>query len=133
MKRPLRLITLVAATLALAACEVRDGAHTQVESPKTAAAGPTFSKGPAPVTAAAVQIIEGGTTRTHTVIGPLKLTVGKLTAFHPNPTRELALERLREEAAKLGANGVINASVSEIQITPFSWGARIATGTAVKF
>ncbi|WP_371170666.1 hypothetical protein [Aliiroseovarius sp. 2305UL8-7] len=62
----------------------------------------------------------------------MKVTVNKTTAFHRNPTPEAVIAKLKEEAAAIGANAVINAKVSEVQIGPLSWGVRTGNGVAVK-
>jgi uncharacterized protein YbjQ (UPF0145 family) len=66
------------------------------------------------------------------VLGAVKTSVGKPTAFHPAPTVAQAEQKLRIEAAKLGADAVINTEIGEIGVCPFSWGCRNASGTAVK-
>ncbi|WP_052265347.1 hypothetical protein [Ruegeria sp. ANG-R] len=71
--------------------------------------------------------------RQYTKITDLKVTVNKTTAFHPSPTPELVIAKLKEEAAAVGANAVINTKISEVHITPLSWGSRTGTGEAVKF
>ena len=45
--------------------------------------------------------------RPYKVLGDIEVTVNKTTIFHPNPTRELVAQKLREEAAKLRADAVI--------------------------
>jgi len=67
------------------------------------------------------------------VVGPVDATVGKLTAFHPTPTVAQAEQKLRIEAAELGADAVISASISEVKVCALSWGCRTAEGIAVKF
>ncbi len=122
----------VLATLAIAACDVQDGQFTtesQASTKPVASAAATAE----PVQAADVQIFEGAPARAYTTIGPLDISVNKLTAFHPTPTREAAIKRLQETAAKLGADAVINVTVGEVVVVPLSWGARKATGVAVKF
>jgi len=115
---------------AIAACDVQDGQYATAAPGSTKAPESAVAK---PATPEQVQIIEGTPTRAFNVLGPLDVTANKLTAFHPNPTREAALGRLREAAAKLGADAVINVTVGEVKVVPLSWGARQATGTAVKF
>lgn len=111
----------------LAACDVQDGQYstTRPDSTTTTTASP--------VTATQVQIFEGEPTRDYTVIGPVDIDVNKLTAGHPSPTREAAIARLQEAAGRIGADAVINVVVSDVRVTLLSWGARRATGTAVKF
>ena len=78
-------------------------------------------------------------------INPIRLTSGelgthlgnvglnKLTIFHPDPTREQAAQRLREEAAKLGADAVINVEIGEVGLGLLSWATRDARGQAIRF
>ncbi|KIC12071.1 hypothetical protein RA19_05135 [Leisingera sp. ANG-M1] len=66
------------------------------------------------------------------VLGAVKTSVGKATAFHPAPTVAQAEQKLRIEAAKLGADAVINTEIGEVGVCALSWGCRSATGTAVK-
>ena len=120
------------ALLALAACDVQDGQYAVNNAGSTTAASAPAAQ-PASVTPASVQVFEGTPSQAFTVVGPLDVSVNKLTAFHPSPTREAAIARLQEAAAKLGANAVINVSIGDVKVTPLSWGARQATGTAVKF
>jgi hypothetical protein len=121
----------VLATLAIAACDVQDGQFTTESQTSTKpVAGAAAAE---PVQAADVQIFEGAPARAYTTLGPLDISVNKLTAFHPTPTREAAIKRLQEAAAKLGADAVINVTVGEVVVVPLSWGARKATGVAVKF
>ena len=68
-----------------------------------------------------------------TVVGPVSANITKATALHPNPTVEQAEQKLRIEAAELGADAVIDAVISEVKVCLLSWGCREATGTAVSF
>lgn len=62
----------------------------------------------------------------------LKVAVNKTTAFHPEPTVEMVQQKLREDAAKLGADSVMEVKITEPQISFVSWGTRYGTGIAVK-
>lgn len=122
----------VLATLAIAACDVQDGQYAiQSEASTKPLASAAATAGP--VQAADVQVFEGAPARAYTTLGPIDISVNKITAFHPSPTREAAIKRLQEAAAKLGADAVINVTVGEVIVVPLSWGARKATGVAVKF
>ena len=68
-----------------------------------------------------------------TVLGPVEATIGKLTAFHPSPTVAQAEQKIRIEAAELGADAVINMRIEDVRICALSWGCRQASGTAVKY
>jgi uncharacterized protein YbjQ (UPF0145 family) len=73
------------------------------------------------------------TDRPYQKILDLKVTVNKTTAFHPNPTSEMVIEKLKAEAALVGADAVVNAKVTDVTVSAFSWGTRKGTGEAVKF
>lgn len=64
-------------------------------------------------------------------IGPIEVSIKKLTAFHKDPTKEQANEALKEKARAIGANAVMNVSYkSGIGLT--TWGYMDAKGTGVK-
>jgi hypothetical protein len=89
---------------------------------------------PAPSPSGEVQILlaeDNLPGRDYAVIGPVEVSVKKLTVFHKNPTRKQANEALIEKARALGANAVINIKyTSGIGFT--TWGYMDAKGTAVK-
>ena len=69
--------------------------------------------------------------RRYTAIGPVEVSVKKLTVFHKDPTREQANEALIEKARSMGANAVVNITYSSgIGFT--TWGYIDAKGTAVR-
>jgi len=70
--------------------------------------------------------------RQYTVVGPIEVSVKKLTVFHEDPTKEQADAALVERARALGADAVINVSY-ESGIGFTTWGYIDAKGTAVKF
>jgi hypothetical protein len=70
--------------------------------------------------------------RQYKKLGPIEVSVKKLTVFHKNPTKELANEALIERARVLGADAVINIKYkSGVGLT--TWGYIDANGVAVKF
>lgn len=78
-----------------------------------------------------VIILEGVPDRKYKEIGPVEVSVKKLTAFHKNPTREQANEALAERARIIGADAVIKVTYeSGIGLT--TWGYLDAKGTGVK-
>tara|TARA_B100000686_G_C16383682_1_gene758817 strand:- start:331 stop:714 length:384 start_codon:yes stop_codon:yes gene_type:complete len=82
----------------------------------------------------AVIITEGDITdKKYNVIGKISVKLSKWTALSPDPTREDANNKLREEAAKKGANAVIFIRYSGPKITLTSWGVLEANGEAVRF
>ena len=79
-----------------------------------------------------VIILEGGLPeRKYKEVGPIEVSVKKLTVFHKNPTKKQANEALVEKARLIGANAVINVIYkSGIGLT--TWGYMDAKGTGVK-
>ncbi len=117
------------ALAALTACDVQNGQFVTA-GPETVTTAPVAQ---AATPAAYIQTFDGTPNRTFTALGDIEIEVSKLTAFHPDPTREDALERLRQEASKRGADAVINVTVGAPRVVPLSWASRKVTGTAVKF
>lgn len=69
--------------------------------------------------------------RAYRLIGPLEVSVKKLTVFHKDPTKEQADAALREKAAGMGADAVMEVRYSSgIGLT--TWGYMDAQGKAVK-
>jgi hypothetical protein len=73
------------------------------------------------------------TDKPYTVLGDVSVTVNKTTLFHPDPTRELVARRLREEAAKIGADAVILVRYGTPGISMMSWGSMDGKGRAVAY
>ena len=77
-----------------------------------------------------IQIHEGPLDHPYTSLGPIKAKVGAKTAFSKAPTPDAVNVKLRQAAAKAGANAVINVKY-ERGISATSWKALTATGEAV--
>lgn len=69
--------------------------------------------------------------RKHKKVGPIEVSVKKLTIFHKDPTREQADDALREKAVAIGADAVIYVTY-ESGIGFTSWGHMDAKGIGVK-
>jgi len=67
------------------------------------------------------------------VIGDITATVNKTTVFHSDPTREQVNEKLKIEAAALGADAVILVRYGEGGVGLMTWGSLEGKGRAVKF
>ncbi|MBR9841819.1 MAG: hypothetical protein GYB25_01545 [Rhodobacteraceae bacterium] len=80
-----------------------------------------------------IELFSGAPNRSFTEIKPIEVAVNKITAFHPSPTVEQAQKALRAEAASLGADAVINVTISDVGVSLISWGTRYAKGTAIKY
>ncbi len=88
---------------------------------------------PAVVSNTPVLISEGPITdRKYEEIGPIEVSIKKLTVFHDDPTVEQANKALIDKARIIGAEAVINVSYkSGIGFT--TWGYIDAKGTGVRF
>lgn len=71
--------------------------------------------------------------RPYTVIADIEATVNKTTIFHDDPTPEMVDMKLREEAAKLGADAVIFVRYGTVGMSLVSWGSLDGKGRAVAF
>jgi len=79
-----------------------------------------------------VLILEGVPEKKYKELGPVEVSVKKLTVFHKDPTKEQANEALIEKARIIGADAVINVTY-ESGIGFTTWGYIDAKGTGVKF
>jgi len=69
--------------------------------------------------------------RKYKALGPIEVSVKKLTLFHKDPTKEQANEALIEKARAIGADAVVNVTYeSGVGLT--TWGYIDAKGTGVK-
>jgi hypothetical protein len=73
------------------------------------------------------------TDRKYTGLGDISVTVNKTTIFHSDPTLEMVSAKLKEEAAKLGADAVIFVRYGTVGISMLSWGSLDGKGRAIKF
>jgi uncharacterized protein YbjQ (UPF0145 family) len=78
-----------------------------------------------------VLITEGDLKEPYTVIKDIKVTVNKTTVFNADPTKEQVNEKLRKDAAKLGADAVILVRYGTVGVSPMSWGSLSGSGRAV--
>jgi hypothetical protein len=92
----------------------------------------TASRPPTP--ADKIEIIEGDVTeRPYKSLGDVSVTVNKVTIFNADPTREMVNQRLRAEAAKLGADAVIQVRYGTVGVSLVSWGSLDGKGRAIVF
>jgi hypothetical protein len=124
-----RAIMAVGLLTALGACA--DGwATTNVSKPATA--GATASRAPTPVDQ--IQIIEGDVTdKPYKSLGDVSVTVNKVTIFNADPTRDMVNQRVRAEAAKLGADAVIQVRYGTVGMSALSWGSLDGKGRAIVY
>ncbi len=78
-----------------------------------------------------VLIFEGVPDKKYKELGPIEVSVKKLTVFHEDPTKEQANEALREKARVIGADAVIKVTY-ESGVGFTTWGYIDAKGTGVK-
>lgn len=71
--------------------------------------------------------------RPYTVLGDLSVTVNKTTVFHADPTKEMVNDKLKAEAAKLGADAVTHVRYGSVGVSMMSWGSLDGKGRAVQF
>lgn len=128
-------LAVAALSLFLASCatwstsEVKPAAGTAAPAAAAAAAPAVVKTSPADILVTENDI----TDRKYRSLGDLSVTVNKTTIFHPDPTPELVKEKLREEAAKLGADAVVLARTGTVGISFMSWGSLDGSGRAVVF
>jgi hypothetical protein len=97
-------------------------------SPQAAAAG----RAATPVDQ--IRVVEGDITdKPYKSLGDVSVTVNKVSIFNADPTREMVDQRLRAQAAKLGADAVIQVRYGTVGISPVSWGSLDGKGRAIAF
>ena len=74
---------------------------------------------------------DGMTGRKFMELGPVEVSIKKLTLFHKDPTREMATEALAQKAQIMGADAVINTKY-KTGIGFTTWGYIDASGMAIK-
>jgi uncharacterized protein YbjQ (UPF0145 family) len=122
----LRSAMAIGAIGLLGACA--DGWATTQVSPQAAAAGRKAT----PVDQ--IQVIEGDVTdKPYKSLGDVSTTVNKVSIFNADPTRAMVDQRLRTEAAKLGADAVIQVRYGTVGISPLSWGSLDGKGRAIAY
>jgi len=122
----LRIAIVSALVTAVGACA--NGWSMASVSPQPAAAGWP------PTSVQQIHIIEGDVAdRPYTSLGDISVTVNKVTILNADPTRDMVDQRLRAEAAKLGADAVILVRYGSVGIAPFTWGSLDGRGRAVAF
>ncbi|WP_160293580.1 hypothetical protein [Burkholderia gladioli] len=77
--------------------------------------------------------VDDVTDRKYATLGDITATVNKTTIFNADPTKEMVNEKLRTEAAKLGADAVILVRYGDGGISLMSWGSLQGKGRAIKF
>jgi hypothetical protein len=121
----LRALAAVSALTLLGACA--EGWST---SQVTKTAEPARAARPA----AQIEIIEGDVAdRPYKSLGDISVTVNKVTIFNADPTHDMMNQRLRNEAAKLGADAVIQVRYGTVGRVALSSGSLNGKGRAIVF
>lgn len=131
-----RLAMMGIVALAFGGCATWSTSDVQVPSValSTATVPAPASTKRAPITVDKVALFEGDVSdRAYEAIGDISVTVNKTTIFHSDPTREMVAERLKEEAAKLGADAVIHVRYGTVGIGFMSWGSLNGNGRAIVY
>jgi hypothetical protein len=71
--------------------------------------------------------------RKYKILGDIEVTVNKTTIFHEDPTREMVNLKLKQEAAKLGADAVTFVRYGTVGMSLMSWGSLNGKGRAIVF
>lgn len=122
----LRYSILAIGLLAVSGCSTWSTSNVETARPVEAAAAATV---PAEIIVTKNDI----TDRKYEVLGDIEVTVNKTTIFHPDPTEALVDDKLREEAAKLGADAVILVRYGTVGVSLMSWGSLDGKGRAIRF
>jgi len=120
LKRIGLIVVLVAGVLSSGCATYRASSNITSESPSTKLD-------------TIILITEGSLPdRKHTVIGPIEVSIKKLTIFNKDPTKEMVNEALTEKARAIGADAVINV-IYKSGVGFTTWGYMDGNGTGVKF
>jgi uncharacterized protein YbjQ (UPF0145 family) len=147
MNQTFKVILLSVSALGLAGCatwssgSVKPAPGAQIATVDKPAAKPDRNRRKStqrekidPAALAAITVTENDITdRPYDVVGDIKVTVNKTTIFNKDPTHEQVDDKLRDEAAKVGANAVILVRYGTVGIGLVSWGSLDGQGRAVKF
>ena len=133
MKKGIKCVMAIAGIVVLSGCS-STWSNTSVEPAPGAANSsvPTATatiKDPASIIVTKADI----TDKPYNVLADIEVTVNKTTIFHPDPTPALVDEKLREEAAKIGADAVVLVRYGSVGVSFFSWGSLDGNGRAVAF
>ena len=94
----------------------------------------TASDSVAPTLASSVIVTEEDILdREYISLGDVEVSISKTTIFNKDPTNEMIDEKLREEAAKLGADAVILVRYGTVGVSAMSWGKLDGKGRAINF
>ena len=88
----------------------------------------------APTVAGKIMLSEGDVKdRPYRNLGEISVSVNKTTVFHADPTPALVNDALREKAATMGADAVLDVQYGKVGMSLMSWGTLQGKGRAVQF
>lgn len=126
--------TIVLGLLGVLALSGASGCSTWTTSSVDTGAVATPAEATQPKRPEQIHITEGDYPNLkYTALGDITVTVNKTTLFHPDPTRYMVDRKLREEAAKLGADAVIFVRYGSVGVSLMSYGSLEGKGRAIKF
>ena len=129
----IRLGYLVLFSFLLNGC-VSTGSPISSEKTGQAAENDTPGLRSAPTSASGITVSRSNVKgRAYIVLTTLDISVESSTLFSKGPTIALADEKLKKEAAKIGADAVIQATYGSVHSKWFFSGTMHATGVAIKF
>ena len=123
------LLILVCLSLVLAGCAASRSSASVKESESVTSGGAITPTLAAEIIVTEEDILD----RNYVSLGDIKASVSKTTIFNKDPTNEMVADKLREEAAKLGADAVILVRYGTVGVSMMSWGKLGGNGRAVKF
>lgn len=123
LKNSLKRLAIIAALLSLSACA--SWSHASTKKYGDGASAQTMAEN--------IIISKQDINKPYTSLGDITATVNKTTVFNADPTPELVNEKLKKEAAKLGADAVILVRYGNVGVSAFSWGSLEGKGRAIKF
>jgi hypothetical protein len=130
-----RLAVFVAGAVLLAGCATWSTSDVRAPGKPRASAliGRSMASGRPPTDPAAIALVEGDIAdRPYQALADVSVVVKKGTIFHRAPTREMVAQRLREEAAKLGADAMILVRYGTLG-GPAGWGSLDGNGRALVY
>ena len=122
-----RHLAIAAAALLLSGCATWS-TGTVHQSQQQRAHGTAAATDPAHV-----QLTQGDLKRGYISLGDITVHVNKTTVFNKAPTREQVNQKLKERAAKMGADAVVMVRYGEVGVSVMTWGSLEGKGRAVKF
>ena len=127
-------ILVAVATLMLSGCATWSTITVDKAGADAQSAPATTKGGQRPTPVSQIMITDNDVVdRRYASLGDITVTVNKTTVFHPEPTRDMVNEKLREKSAELGADAVVLVRYGVGGVSFWSWGSLEGKGRAIKF